>query len=574
MARISKVDKQLDALAARFTPRIKKAFLASVADIKDKAVIGAIIDAITVGDLEAAFRATGLSPAAMRPITQMIETAFEQGGITVANSAPRGITDGFGNRAVFRFDVRNSRSEAWLRDHSSSLVTRITDDTRDNIRTIIQRGVAEGRNPRNIALDIVGRINPDTGRRTGGIIGLTAPQEKWVANMRRDLNDLSEHYFTREARDKRFDSIVRKAIDSDTPLSGAKVNAIVDKYSDNLLLQRGETIARTEAIQSLNKAADDAFRQAIDEGTLKPNAVTKTWDSAGDSRVRPSHRLMDGQAVQMDEPFKTPDGAQLMFPGDTSLGAPGSEIIQCRCRVRHEVDWFADLDDDDAPPAPAPTPSTPTPPAPPAPPLPPIPDVLPEPGPARNARIIDQENDYVLDMGRSTGIEHLSAIDQITGEVFGRSVGTKNNVEFAPEFQSAILDATRNIIATHNHPSSRSFSNQDISILASSPGLRGLYAIGHNGSKYYAERGTAALNDRIIKDLERSVIQTIQYDGRKVVNKQQFSDDVNALLGHIVMEILNGKKRIKYTADLRGPMLEAYERNKEYIDNLLKGYLK
>jgi len=94
MARTSKVDKQLDALAARFTPRIKKAFLASVADIKDKAVIGAITDAIAVGDLEAAFRATGLSAAAMRPITQMIETAFEQGGVTVANSAPRGIIEG------------------------------------------------------------------------------------------------------------------------------------------------------------------------------------------------------------------------------------------------------------------------------------------------------------------------------------------------------------------------------------------------------------------------------------------------------------------------------------------------
>lgn len=366
MARTSKVDKQLDALAARFTPRIKKAFLASVADIKDKAVIGAITDAIQVGDLEAAFRATGLSPAAMRPITQMIETAFETGGVTVANSAPRGITDSLGNRAVFRFDVRNSRSEAWLRDHSSSLVTRITDDTRGNIRTIIQRGVAEGRNPRNIALDIVGRINPDTGRRTGGVIGLTAPQEQWVGNARRDLNTLDARYFTREARDKRFDSIVRKAIDGGKPLPAAKVNAIIDKYSDNLLLQRGETIARTEAIQSLNRAADDAFRQAIDEGTLAPSAVTKTWDSAGDARVRPSHRIMEGQAVKMDEPFRTPDGAQLMFPGDTSLGAPGGEVIACRCRVRYEVDWFADLDDDDATPAP---------------PIPRLPDV-PEPAPA------------------------------------------------------------------------------------------------------------------------------------------------------------------------------------------------
>jgi len=344
MARTSKVDKQLDELAKRFTPRIKAAFLAAIADVSDKAVIAGIISAIQVGDLEAAFRATGLSPAAMRPVTAMIETAFEAGGVTVANSAPRGLTDTMGNRTVFRFDVRNSRSEAWLRDHSSQLITRITDEARGNVRTIIQRGVADGRNPRNIALDIVGRLNPDTGRRDGGIIGLSAPQEKWVANARRDLNDLSEHYFTREARDKRFDSIVRKAIKDDKPLSGAKIDAIIGRYSDNLLLQRGETIARTEAIQSLNKAADDAFRQAISEGTLLPSAVTKTWDSAGDSRVRETHRIMDGQVVQMDQPFQSPDGAQLLFPGDTSLGAGGADVINCRCRVRHAVDWFAGID--------------------------------------------------------------------------------------------------------------------------------------------------------------------------------------------------------------------------------------
>lgn len=344
MARRSKLDKALDDLAERFTPQIKSAFIASVRDVKSQAILNAITAAIDVGDLEAAFRATGLSPAAMRPISAMIERAFETGGVTVANAVPKGL-----GGAVFRFDVRNSRAEAWLRDHSSELVTRITEDTKNNIRTLVQAGVRDGRNPRNIALDIIGRVNPDTKRREGGVIGLTGPQERWVANARQDLFDLDERYFSREARDKRFDSVVRRAIAEDKPLSAQKVNAIVDRYSDNLLLQRGEMIARTEAIQSLNKSADEAFRQAIDDGTLKANAVKKIWDSSGDNRVRESHRDMDGQTVQMDEPFSTPNGDKLMFPGDGSLGAPGSELIMCRCRVRHEVDWFADLDDDPVP---------------------------------------------------------------------------------------------------------------------------------------------------------------------------------------------------------------------------------
>lgn len=382
MARRSNLDKQLDELAARFTPQIKSAFLTSVRDIKDTAILQGVIDAIQVGDLEAAFRATGLSPAAMRPITSMIERAFETGGVMVANSAPRGITDNLGNRAVFRFDVRNSRAERWLRDHSSNLVTRITEDTKTNIRSIVEAGVRDGRNPRNIALDIVGRVNPDTGRRSGGVVGLTRPQEQWVQNARQQLVDLDPAYFNREARDKRFDSIVRKAIKDGKPLSSEKINAITDKYSDNLLLQRGETIARTEAIQSLNKSADEAFQQAIDEGVLDRDAVTKVWDNSGDNRVRDSHVAMEGQTVKMNEPFVTPDGAMLMFPGDTSLGAPGSEVINCRCRVRHEVDWFADLENDD-PPAPEPEVLPEPPPPAPAPPpaLPPAPEILPEPTP-------------------------------------------------------------------------------------------------------------------------------------------------------------------------------------------------
>lgn len=340
MARRSKLDKQLDALAERFVPEIKAAFIAAIADVKATAVLQAIIDAIQSGDLEAAFRATGLSPAAMRPITSMIETAFERGGVTVANSAPRATA----NRAVFRFDVRNSRAEAWLRQESSELVTRISNDTRTNMRELIETGVRDGRNPRNIALDIIGRINPDTGRREGGIVGLTAPQQQWVVNARDDLTNLSEHYFTRKARDKRFDSIVRKAIDSGTPLSSQKINAIVDRYSDNLLLQRGETIARTESIRALNKSADEAFQQAIDDGSLAANAVSKIWDSAGDNRVRADHAEMDGQKVLMDQPFVTPEGGLLMYPGDSSMGAPGDQTINCRCRVRHEVDWLADID--------------------------------------------------------------------------------------------------------------------------------------------------------------------------------------------------------------------------------------
>lgn len=341
---LTKLERDLAKLAELFTPRIRKAFLAAIADVRNRAVLTAITEAIRQGDLEAAFKATGLTPAAMRPITAMIEQAFEQGGVTVAGTFPKGLTDGVGQSVVFRFDVRNSRAEAWARDHSSTLVTRVTDEARTVIRQTIEQGVEDGRNPRAVALDIVGRIDTTTGRRTGGTIGLTAQMERWVAGARRQLIGLDPAYLTRKQRDGRFDSIVRKAIDSGKPLDPAKIDALIGRYSDRLLQLRGETIARTEMIQSLNMSADLAFRQAIEEGTVSAKLITKTWDATGDDRTRHTHLIMDGQRVSFDEPFTTPWGARLMFPGDISLGAPASEIINCRCRVKHNVDWFADLD--------------------------------------------------------------------------------------------------------------------------------------------------------------------------------------------------------------------------------------
>lgn len=114
----------LDDLIDMFATEIKAAFLASMQDIVDSVTLKNIVDAIRMGDLEAAFRALGYSQAMMRPLTASIERAYERGGIFTGETFPKFINTPSG-RAVFRFDVRNSRAEAYLRDKSSSLVTNI-----------------------------------------------------------------------------------------------------------------------------------------------------------------------------------------------------------------------------------------------------------------------------------------------------------------------------------------------------------------------------------------------------------------------------------------------------------------
>ena len=97
-------------------------------------------------------------------------------------------------------------------------------------------------------------------------------------------------------------------------------------YKDNVFsYNRAESIARTEIIGSCNYA-DYVIWQ------LDDNIYGKKWSATGDGRTRENHSLADGQIRKINEPFIV-GGYKMMYPLDGSLGAPASEIIQCRCTM-------------------------------------------------------------------------------------------------------------------------------------------------------------------------------------------------------------------------------------------------
>ena len=332
------LEQTIEELIERFTPEIANAFRAAIADVVDNVVLSRVIAAIEIGDVEAAFRALGFSEGAMRPITAALERTFETGGIAVGATFPRRLFTPDGP-AVFRFDVRNIRAENWIRNQAGSLVTRITSDVNTTLRNVLTEGNIAGRNPRSIALDLVGRINPVTKVREGGVIGLNIPQERAVEAARRDLQNLDERYFTRKRRDKRFDSVVRKAFDKGF-VDAETQDRLLSRYKDRLLLLRGETIGRDAAIESLNRSQYEALVQADEMGAIGNRGVQKVWDDVGDNRVRDDHKTMDGQTVGLNEPFTFPDGSQALHPQDRSLGASANQVINCRCRFRTKIDWL------------------------------------------------------------------------------------------------------------------------------------------------------------------------------------------------------------------------------------------
>lgn len=312
----------------RLNKAIAKAFEQAVYARASRVSIQDVTEYVINSDVQAIADAAGLSRADLTELLETVRAGYVQAGVSEAVALRH------------TFDITNPAAEKWLAAKSSALVAMATKEQVESIRIVMASGMSAGRNPRSVALDIVGRINPVSKRREGGIIGLYAEQVRYVDNARADLINLNENYFTRKARDRRFDKVVAKAIKDDKALPSAQVDAIVARYSDRLLKVRGDNIGRTEALTAIATGEETARQQAIDDGVIDIEFSYKEWSATGDSRTRSDHMEMDGQRVGIDEPFESPSGAMLMHPGDSSMGAPASETINCRCRAVTHIDYI------------------------------------------------------------------------------------------------------------------------------------------------------------------------------------------------------------------------------------------
>lgn len=162
-------------------------------------------------------------------------------------------------------------------------------------------------------------------------IGLTEYQMNAVDNYRDALERGSSMALDRVLRDRRFDSTVQSSIDDGDPLSSDQIDRMVERYQSRMLDYRSENIARTESLRVASEARHEATQQMLDDTGISPDLVERTWMATNDNRTRDSHAEMDGQTVGMDEPFITPDGDELMYPGDPD--GPPEEVINCRCTV-------------------------------------------------------------------------------------------------------------------------------------------------------------------------------------------------------------------------------------------------
>jgi len=122
-------------------------------------------------------------------------------------------------------------------------------------------------------------------------------------------------------------------------LTGESIPKIADRLQNVTDMNRNSAIrnARTAITGAENAGRIESYHYAESIGIT----LQKEWLATLDDRTRDEHRALDGQRVDVDEPFEV-DGEKIMFPGDPN--AEGYLVFGCRCSLISAVEGVKDLD--------------------------------------------------------------------------------------------------------------------------------------------------------------------------------------------------------------------------------------
>ena len=112
-------------------------------------------------------------------------------------------------------------------------------------------------------------------------------------------------------------------------IQGDSVDQIANRLINSLCTQnenRMRTFARTSITGAQNAGRMEQLHDAEDSGIK----VKKKWLATLDDRTRDTHRDLDGQVQEVDDPFES-DLGDIMFPGDPNAD-PGN-VYNCRCTL-------------------------------------------------------------------------------------------------------------------------------------------------------------------------------------------------------------------------------------------------
>ena len=151
-----------------------------------------------------------------------------------------------------------------------------------------------------------------------------------VANLANDFYYIAKERYGMEARLLIRQTLVQGIAQGSSyqQMSRALARAL------NIVNWKATRILRTEGQTAANAGTDAAYTKAQERG-IDGSVI---WDATLDGRTRPTHAAMDGQKRADDGLFNGPGGSRAPFPAYPDL--PAEERINCRCRLRFEIEGF------------------------------------------------------------------------------------------------------------------------------------------------------------------------------------------------------------------------------------------
>jgi hypothetical protein len=323
------IQQQFQSLLDQYAQIIRVAYVQAVEEAVSSVKLADVEALVVRGDADGIARLVTGVP--FNKVLDGIRQAYFAGGDLEVTSVPASIRR--------PFDNRGDSVDAWIRQTEQQVMQTIQQNQRDAIGRVTAAALLRGQPARKTALQILGTRSKQTGRRSGGVVGLTGQDATWVEAARQQLESgdpvQMKAYLTRKNREKTYDKVVTTAIAAAVPVAAGAVAAITAAYSAKLVPARAETEAEPLAQTSVSAGRAETLNQVK---KANPTAtVTKEWRTQRDNKVRHTHAAMNGQRRNFDQPFQSPAGSRMMQPGDRSYSADDSEIYGCRCGAVYSV---------------------------------------------------------------------------------------------------------------------------------------------------------------------------------------------------------------------------------------------
>lgn len=307
--------ERLNRLVDQQEARIANIFRTAIAALKDEVDLDALATELEQGRVNAAIDR-------LKHAADQLGAASNVAFVTSGQSTADFLTNA--GLARIAFDQVNLNAVAAMQAARLELIREFTAEQLRATSLALQVGVEAGTNPIAAA------------RNFRDSIGLTSRQWGFIQSYRDALNRVgvdpqaANDAISRALRDGRGDKTVLAAARAGRPIPPAKIDWMVKRYAERFVKHRSEVIGRTEAMRAVNQGNEEAYRQAIADGTLRADQIRREWRTRLDGRERRTHMMLNGEVRGWGETWVTENG-ELRYPGDPE--APAKETIQCRCAI-------------------------------------------------------------------------------------------------------------------------------------------------------------------------------------------------------------------------------------------------